>query len=164
MPELKVTVELDAMTTTFTGDTDEVATAFLQFLATVYPAFTLARQLTFEPNVVHLAERLLGVIAYTPEGLLLSTTNYPAEDAILLVLTGSYVGSRLGRLPEASLTANELSQVTGKALKTMFNQLAWMVDDGLVHRVVRGQYEITSRGLKRFESIIDDTKTTRTTR
>jgi hypothetical protein len=164
MPDLKVTVELNAMTTTFTGDPDEVATAFLQFLATVYPAFTLARRLTFEPDVAHLAERLLGVIEYTPEGLLLTTEDYPAEDAILLVLTGTYVGRRLGRLPEASLTANDLSQATGKALKTMFNQLAWMVDDGLVHRVERGRYEIASRGLKRFEAIIDDARTGRTAR
>lgn len=158
MSDLKVTVETDAMTTTFTGDPDEVAAAFLQFLATVYPAFTLARRLTFAPDVAHLAERLQGVIEYAPEGLLLTAADHPAEDAILVALTGTYVGSRLGRLPEASLTANDLAQATGKALKTMFNQLAWMVDDGLVHRVERGRYEIASRGLKRFEAIVDDAR------
>jgi len=52
-----------------------------------------------------------------------------------------------------SLSAAGLAKATGKALKTVANQVAWMVDEGLIERVGRGEYRITSRGIKRAEEI-----------
>ncbi|MEM3041462.1 MAG: hypothetical protein QXG97_05510, partial [Nitrososphaerota archaeon] len=57
-----------------------------------------------------------------------------------------------------SLTALGLAKVTGKALKTVSNQVAWMVDDGLVERVGRGEYRITSLGIKRAQEIIAESR------
>jgi predicted transcriptional regulator len=57
------------------------------------------------------------------------------------------------------LSTNELAKVTGKAMKTMFNQLAWMVNDGIVERVERGEYRLTSRGIKKTEEVIRQLKT-----
>jgi len=40
----------------------------------------------------------------------------------------------------------------------MFNQLAWMVNDGIVDRVGRGEYRITSMGIKKTEEILKQLK------
>ena len=77
------------------------------------------------------------------------------EEAIIISLVGSYVGYRLGKADRDNDSANGLAKTTGKALKTISNQLAWMIDDGLVERVDRGRYRITSLGITHFEQIAE---------
>ena len=119
----------------------------------VYPALEMARKLTFAPDLTRLSEALVGIVELTPEGVLLNRRELSAEQAILICLLGGYVGYRLGRWESDSMSASVLSKVSGKALKTISNQIALMVDEGLVERVGRSEYRITSLGIKRAEAI-----------
>jgi len=156
---LKVHVEFGDAKADFEGNPDEVSKAFLTFLNKIYPAFELAQRLTFNPDLAKLTEGLVGILEFAPEGAFLVFTELPAEEAIILSLIGVYIGNRLGRITNDAVSANGLSKMTGKALKTMSNQLAWMVDDGLVERVGRGEYRITSIGIKRSERILQELRT-----
>ncbi|MFQ6076906.1 MAG: hypothetical protein ACE5Z5_12400 [Candidatus Bathyarchaeia archaeon] len=161
-PKLRVHVEFDGHRQDFEGTADEVLKAFITFLNRTYPTFKVARRLMFTPDLVKLSETLVGVVEIAPEGLLLTSgRELPAEEAICLTLLGVYVASGLGKLDRESMSPRELSQTTGKALRTISNQLAWMVDEGIVRRVGRGEYQIGSRGIKRAEEIIQRIKSER---
>lgn len=155
---LKIHVEFGEAKADFEGSPDAVTKEFLTFLNKVYPTFELAQKLIFNPDSAKLAEELVGVIKFTPEGAILEYTESPADEAIILSLVGIYVGNKLGKIPNDSLSANGLSKMTGKALKTISNQLAWMVDDGLIERVGRGEYRITSVGIMRSEKTFQELK------
>lgn len=158
---LKLHIEFGDAKADFEGNPDDVAKAFLTFLNKIYPTFELAQRLTFNPDLAKLAEGLVGILKFTPEGVILVSTELPADEAIILSLVGVYVGSRLGKIENDAMAANGLSKMTGKALKTISNQVAWMVDDGLVERVGRGEYRITSIGIMRSEKILQELKTIR---
>jgi len=153
--KLKIRVEFGELREDFEGSPDEVVRAFLTSLSRIYPGLELAGKLVFQPDLVRLAESLVGLVEFAPEGLLVLAGEAPAEEAIIISLVGSYVGHRLGKFGDETNSADGLAKTTGKARKTVSNQLAWMVDDGLVERVEQGRYRITSLGIKRFEQIVE---------
>jgi hypothetical protein len=150
---LKLRVEWEGFTEDLEGNPDNVVRALVASLSQLYPSLNVARQLVFQPDLTQLANSLIGLVEFAPEGILVLASESPAEDAIVIALVGSYVGYRLGQIDDDTCSAMNLAKYTGKALKTISNQLAWMVDDGLVERVKRGKYRIASLGIKRFERI-----------
>jgi len=158
--KLKVHIESGVEKIDFEGDPDAVLSTIIDFLTKAYPGYEILQELIFTPDLRGLAESLEGILQIAPEGILLtSPKDLPAEDAICLALMGSYIGNQFKKYPKDSLSTNELAKVTGKAMKTMFNQLAWMVDDGIVERVERGEYRLTSLGIKKTEEVINQLKT-----
>lgn len=151
--KLKLHVEFGDVREDFEGDPDEVVRAFLTSVSNVYPSLELAKKLVFQPDLSRLAESLVGLVKFAPEGLMVLAGEAPAEETIIISLVGSYVGYRFSKIESDTDSANGLAKTTGKALKTISNQLAWMIDEGLVERVGRGSYRITSLGIKRFEQI-----------
>jgi len=152
-PKLKLHLEIGETKVDLEGDPDTVTRELLTQLAKVYPALEMARKLTFAPDLARLSEALVGIVELTPEGVLLNRRELSAEQAILICLLGGYVGYRLGRRDSDSMSASVLSKVSGKALKTISNQIALMVDEGLVEKAGKGKYHITSLGIKRAEAI-----------
>jgi hypothetical protein len=149
---LKIRIECAGLQESFDGPPDEVVRAMLITLRRIYPSLEIAQQLVYQPDLTKLAETLVGFIQYAPEGMLMSTKRFSSEEAIIISLAGTFVGYKLGILKDSTNSARNLAKITRKALKTISNQLAWMVDDGLVERVGRGEYQITSLGIKRFET------------
>jgi hypothetical protein len=142
----------------FEGSPEAVSVAFLDFLNKAYPAFKLASRLIFKPDVIQLAQALEGVIEYSSDGLLLTSGDLTSDEAIVLTLLGVYVGRKLGVSVEASVSVTHIATASGKASKTVLNQLKGMIDNGLVERVGRGEYQITSQGIKRAENVLHDVK------
>lgn len=156
--KLRVHVEYGELKADFEGNPDEVSTAFIDFLNKVYPSFELASRLVFKPDLVKLSRALEGVIEYSPEGLILVPRELTSEEAIILSLLGVYVGNKLGIFAEDSISVNQIASVSGKASKTILNQLKGMIDDGLAERVGRGEYKIKSLGIKSAEKILQEVK------
>ncbi len=142
----------------FEGSAEAVSIAFLDFLNTAYPAFKLASRLLFKPDVIQLAQALEGVIEFAPDGILLTAGDLTSEEAIVLTLLGVYVGHRLGVTADTSLSVTRIATACGKASKTVLNQLKGMIDDGLLERVGRGEYQIKSQGIKRAEQVLHAVK------
>lgn len=151
--KLKLHFELNDTKVDLEGDPDIVIRELLYQLSKVYPTLEMVKKLTFTPDLVKLAEVLTGIVEFVPEGILLNNRELSAEQAILVCLLGGYVGYRVGRLEDNFMPASSLSKITGKALKTISNQIALMVDEGLVEKVGKGEYSITSLGIKKAEVI-----------
>ena len=150
-PKMRLHFEFGEAKVDLEGDPDQVTRLFLDQLTNVYPALEIARKLMFTPDLAKLAEALIGVVEFAPGGLILNRRELSAEQVILTCLLASYVGHRLGKRESDSMSASELSKASGKALKTISNQVALMVDEGLVEKAGKSEYRITSLGIKRAE-------------
>ena len=151
--KLKLHFEIDDLRVDLEGDSETVSREFLTQLATVLPSFSLARKLSFNPDLVELSEGLVGLVEFVPEGIILNRRDLSAEQAILICLLGAYIACRLDRREADSMSASTLSKITGKALKTISNQITLMVDETLVEKVGKGEYRITTLGIKRADGI-----------
>lgn len=156
--KLRVHVECDNLQADLEGSPDEVTTAFIDFLHQIYPSFKLASRLIFKPDLAQLSHSLEGLIEYSQEGLILLIRELTSEEAILIVLLAVYVGSRLGLISEDTISVNQIANVSGKASKTILNQIKSMRDTGLLERVGKGRYQIKSLGIKRVDALIPSLK------
>jgi hypothetical protein len=152
--KIRVNVEYGELRANFEGTVEDVALAFLDFLKTIHPAFPLAAQLMYQPDLVELGSLLEGSVEYSSEGLMLLSTDLTADEAILTVLLGVYVGSKIRALTDNTISVNAIANISGKASKTILNQIKSMIDDGYVARVGKGEYQIKNRGIKKMEAIL----------
>lgn len=151
-------VEYNEFKIAFEGNPDEVTMAFINFINKIFPSYELARRLVFQPDLVKLSRMLKGVIEYSKEGLILISSELNSEEAILLSLLGVYVGNKLGLLTDACISVNEIANVSGKASKTILNQLKVIIDNGYAERVGRGEYKIKMTGIKVAEKMLKNLK------
>ena len=161
-PLLRIHVEFGQEKLDFEGNADEVFKAFIDFLNKIYPNLEIARQLIFMPDIKKLAEGLVGVVEISAEGpILISGRELPTEETVLIALLGLYIGNSLRKLQKSCLSPNELSKATGKAYKTIMNQLPKMIDKGLVEKAER-EYKISDFGIIRAQNIITNYKLSKT--
>ncbi len=156
--KLKIHFEFGEIKVDLEGDPDTVTRELFTQLSKIYPALEMAKRLTFTPDLSKLSEALVGIIEFVPGGIILENRELSAEQAILICLLGGYVGHKLGRGENDSISASTLSKDSGKALKTITNQITLMADEGLVEKIGKGEYRITSLGIKRVETIIGGLK------
>jgi oligoribonuclease NrnB/cAMP/cGMP phosphodiesterase (DHH superfamily) len=149
-----VHVEYGELQTHFEGSVEDVTHALLDYLKTVHPAFSLAAKLMYKPDLMELSSLLEGVVEYSSEGLILLRTDFTADEAILTVLLGVYLGSRIGALTENTISVNTIANISRKASKTILNQIKNMIDDGYVVRVGKGEYQIKNLGIKKMEAFL----------
>ncbi|WP_309492524.1 hypothetical protein [Candidatus Hecatella orcuttiae] len=158
-PSLKVHVELGEAKLDLEGSPEEVIKAFLQLVGRVYPAYRLVEGLTLTVDLEGLMKNLEGILAFTAEGPVILIPKdrlgrLSIRELIALHLTKAYVGNQVGRLERVSLSVDELLQAIGGRIGAMAGRLSEMVDEGLVVRIGRGEYKITTYGLKHFQENI----------
>jgi len=154
---LKVHVEFGEVRADFEGDADEVFIAFSRFLLKAYPNLKTVQRLIYEPDLIEISSRLVGLVELSSDGpILVSPLGFSAREVISLSLLAAYVGFRLGKLRRDALSSDELARITGKAKKTIMNELPRLVNAGYVERKPEGEYLITILGIRWTEEIIKD--------
>ncbi len=153
---LKAHIEYGDVKADFEGDVNQVFEALVRFLTEVYPNLEILERIVFTPELTRLADKLTGIVEITPEGpILVSDLKMSAREAICMALLGAHVGNRFGKLGKETLSSSDLAKLTGKATKTMSNELPGLASNGLVERTQEGEYRITVLGMKRTEERID---------
>ena len=152
--KLRVNIEFGNAKADFEGDVNQVFEAIIHFITQIYPNLEIVQNIIYIPNLVQLAEKLVGLVEITSEGpILISGFDQPAKNMILLTLLGSYVGSKLGKIPKDTLSSIDLAKVTGKARKTVSNEIPRLISEGLVERTLEGEYRLTTLGIRKTEDI-----------
>ena len=137
----------------FKGKPEDVVRSFLKFIQQVLPTYELASKLILTVNLEELLKNLEGVIAFTPEGpvVMISKERLSGErDAILLHLVKTYVGYKIGKLEKDTLATSEITSLTGGKSSSVGARLSELVSSGWVERVGRGEYRITTLGIRNF--------------
>jgi len=152
---LRVHLEFGEVKVDFEGDVNQVTESIIRFLAGVYPDLEILRRLVYTPDVASLAAKLVGRAEITAEGpILVSGSDLSTRDAACIAILGAYVGSKLGKLPKESLSTSDLARITGKAKKTISNEVPKLVADGLAERTGEGEYKLTILGIRKTEDTL----------
>ena len=137
----------------FKGKPDDVIRSFLKFIQQILPTYDLASKLALTIDLEDLLRSLEGIIAFAPEGPVVTVSKEQLggeRDAILLHLVKAYVGYRTGMLEKDSLATGEIASLTGGKSSTVGARLSELVSSGRVERVGRGEYRITTLGVRSF--------------
>ena len=157
--KLKVHIELGGAKADFEGDVNEVFELTVKFLTQIYPNLKILRRIVYTPDVIKLAEKIEGLIEITSEGLILPfDLEAPARDAVCLALLGAYLGKALGKLSEDAMSTKDLARTVGKARKTISNEMPRLISEGLIERTPEGEYRLTTLGIRKTESLIEQYK------
>jgi len=153
---LEVWIRYDKLEAKFSGSVDEVIRGVLEFIGKVYPSYELVSRLTLTVDFERLLRDLENVIAVTPEGLVITVPRemLSEREGIRLHLLRAYVGYRLGRLGKDSMSIGEILAVTGGKAGAIAGRLSEMVDEGWAERVSRGEYRVTTLGVKQFCDVV----------
>jgi len=154
---LRVHIEFGEAKADFEGDINQVFEAIVRFFAQIYPSLEVVKKITYAPNLVELTQKLAGLMQITSEGPLPATElNLSTRDAVCLSLLGSYIGRKLGITPKETLSSVELARITGKARKTISNEIPRLTSDGLIEKTAEGEYRITTLGIRKTEDAVKE--------
>ncbi|MCW4020299.1 MAG: hypothetical protein NWF14_03605 [Candidatus Bathyarchaeota archaeon] len=137
----------------FAGKPDDVIRSFLNFVNQVVPAYELVSGLTLTVDLERLLKSIKGLIAFTPEGPVITVPRDELggeRETIIVHLIKAHAGYETGRLERNSLTTNEIISLTGGKSGTVAARLSELTSSGWVERVGRGEYRVTTLGVKAF--------------
>ncbi len=150
---LEVFARYKDMELRFKGKPDDVIKSFLRFIQQILPTYDLASRLVLTVDLEELLKNVEGIIAFTPEGPVVTIPKEKLSgerDAILLHLVKAYIGYRTGRLERDTLATGEITSLTGGKSSTVGARLSELASSGWVERVGRGEYRITTLGIRNF--------------
>jgi len=151
--KVELSVKYKDLEVKFAGAPGEVVRSLFSFLSEVLPAFDLASGLTLTVDLEELLEGVSGLIAFTPEGPVVTVSRDKVggeRNIILLHLIKSYVSYQLGRLEKDSLSTSDLLSLTGGKSGSVAARLSELTSLGWVERIGRGEYRVTTLGVKSF--------------
>ena len=137
----------------FKGKPDEVIRSLLRLIQQILPTYDLASKLVLTVDLEDLLENVKGIIAFTPEGPVVTIPKEKISgerDAILLHLIKTYIGYKTGKLEKDTLATSEITSLTGGKSSSVGARLSELVSSGWIERVGRGEYRITTLGVKNF--------------
>jgi len=150
--KVEVTIKYQGMEVKFSGSVSEVTRLFLDFMSKNLPGYDLISRLTLTVDLTSLLKDLEGIVTITPEGLIITV---PLEktgerEVILLNLVRMSVAYQLSKSDKDSVSIADLLKATGGKPSSTAARLSELVDMDWVDRVGRGEYRITTYGLKSF--------------
>jgi len=150
--KFEVSVKYGQLESHFTGTVDEVLRGVIGFLSKVCPTYDLASRLVMAVDVEKLIEDLEGIIAITEEGLVSTIPSDLLSDkeAIRLQLIKAYLSYRLARQDKETMSLGDIVTETRGKPGAVAGRLSEMGSEGLVVRAGRGEYRITTLGIKDF--------------
>lgn len=152
---VKVHLEIGDMKVDFEGSSEQVFDSLLRFISQICPNIELLRRIMYTPDLARIINDISGLVEISSSGPIINPSlELSARNAICLALLGAYIGSRIGKLSKDTLSVGELSRLSGKAKKTVTNELLKLIESGLVERASEGEYRITELGIRRTEEII----------
>jgi len=153
--KIHLNLEYGELKASFEGDVEEVFEALTRFLTNTIPTFNVAQKILYTADLTSLINSLEGLLVITSDGkIVLEDTKIPVNSAVCIGLTGAYIAKKIGKMEDDSLSPIELGQIIGKATKTVRNELPNLIKNGLIERVEKGKYRITSVGLRTTEKEI----------
>jgi hypothetical protein len=153
---VEVVVTYRGLEVKFSGDINEVVRFFLEFLNKMLPTYELVSRLTLTIDLEKLVTGVEGIIAITPEGLIviISQELLGEREVILLHLVKTYIGYQLGKLDLDIMSISDIISITSGKPSSSAARLSELVQMNWVERAGRGEYRITTYGIKAFSEEI----------
>lgn len=153
---LEVTIRYGTLEKKIVGPPDVVAKEVYTFLLKTIPELDLASQLVLSVDVKDLAQACQGVLAVTPEGIVITVPveNLADRELVLLHLAKARITQMLGKSDKDLVQSAELIAATKKTSGTVAGRLSELCGETLAERKGKGQYRATTLGLHVFREQI----------
>lgn len=151
--QLEVTIRYGAMEKKIIGQPEQVAREVLAFLNAAVPQFELASRLSLSADVGALAKSCEGILAVTPEGVVVTapTTVLADRELVLLHLAKATIAQMLGKSDKDLVQSADLIAATKKSAGTVAGRLSELCAENLAERKGKGEYRATTLGLHIFQ-------------
>jgi hypothetical protein len=153
---LEVTIRYGAVEKKISGSPADVAKAALAFLISIIPKLELASRLVWSVDLEQIVKACEGIIAITPEGLVVTvpSENLSDRELLLLHLGKARVAEMMGKSKSDTVQASELIATTKRSSGTVAGRLSELCTEGLAERKGKGEYRVTTLGLHLFQEAI----------
>jgi len=150
---LEITLRYGSLEKKITGPPEQVAQDVLSFLNTVIPELELASRLSLSVDVSTLARVCEGVLAVTPEGVVVTVPVEKLADRelLLLHLAKASIAHLLGKSEKDLVQSADLIAATKKSAGTVAGRLSELCGESLAERKGKGEYRATTLGLHIFQ-------------
>lgn len=149
--DIEIYVKYGGFEEDFKGPVDQVLRALVSSLDKIYPSLEVLSQVRLTVDLMELIEKMKDIIAIAPSGpVILCEKRLTVKQLIGLNLIGAFVGYKLNLLDKPSLSLDELVILTGKTKGSISRRITSMVSDRWVEKPERGEYKISSVGIKHF--------------
>jgi hypothetical protein len=149
---LEVIIRYGTIERKVTGQPDQVARDVLSFLNSVIPELELASRLVLSVDITSLATACEGVLAITPEGVVVTAPVDMLADRelLLLHLAKARIAQMLGKSEKDLVNSSDLIAFTKKSAGTVAGRLSELCGENLAERKGKGEYRATTLGLHVF--------------
>lgn len=153
---LEVTIKYGNLEKKISGEPQEVARDTLTFLTTVIPQLELATRLSMSVDFTELTIACEGVIAITPEGLVITvpTDGLADRELLLLHLAKAKIAEMAGKSRVDTVQSSDLITATKRTSGTVAGRLSELCGESLAERKGKGEYRVTTLGLYNFQNTI----------
>lgn len=153
---LEVSIKYGSLEKKITGPPDQVAKEVFAFLMKAIPELELASYLALSVDLSDLAKACEGVLAITPEGVVVTVPvdNLADRELMLLYLAKARIAQMLGKSDKDFAQSAELISSSKKTAGTVAGRLSELCGESLAERKGKGEYRATTLGLHVFRTQI----------
>ena len=153
---LDVTIRYGSLEKKISGPPELVAKEIFTFLTKAIPQLELASRLALSVDLNELAQACEGILAVTPEGVVVTV---PIEiladrELILLHLAKARIAQMLGKSDKDYVQSADLIAATKRTSGTVAGRLSELCGESLAERKGKGEYRATTLGLHMFREQI----------
>jgi hypothetical protein len=145
---IEVTVKHNGAETKVIGSPENVVRELVIFFSKAYPSIELASRLVLSVDSMEFLQSCAGIIAYSPEGLVIlrDTTTLKDRELMMLHVAGARMFYLMGKKDNDSISLDELAKITGRVTGTIAGRLSELVREQLIERIGKGSYRLTTMG------------------
>jgi len=149
---LEVIIKYGTLEKKITGQPDQVAQEVLSFLNKAIPQLELASHLSLSVDIKELAKACEGILAVTPEGVVVTVPidQLADRELLLLHLAKARIAQMLGKSDKDLVQSTDLITATKKTAGTVAGRLSELCGESLAERRGKGEYRVTTLGLHLF--------------
>jgi hypothetical protein len=147
---IEVTLKHSGMENRIIGTPESVMKEVISYFSKAYPSIEIVSKLVLSVDASEFLQSCTGVIASSPEGLVILRDLKDVKDKELLMvhLAGSRLLFQLGKKENDHLSLDEITRTTGRSTGTVAGRLSELCNEQLVERVGKGSYRLTTMGTR----------------
>lgn len=147
---VEVTVRHSGVENRIIGTPDMVVRELISYFSKVYPSIELMSKLILTTDATEFLEGCAGVLAASPEGLVVlkDLKDLKDKELMILQLAGSRLMHLMAKKETDTLSLDEITKATGRSTGTVAGRLSELCNEQLVERVGKGSYRLTTMGTR----------------
>ena len=147
---IEVTVRHSGVESRIIGNPESVLRELISYFSKTYPSIELVSKLVLSVDSAEFLQSCTGILATSPEGLVVlkNLEGLKDKELLMLHLAGSRLLHQLGKREADTLSLDEITKTTGRSTGTVAGRLSELCNEQLVERVGKGSYRLTTMGTR----------------